>query len=354
MEIKDLDNIDFEVNYENFAVKNDYFLFDSDDVELSFLRRKFEQNLNLKKIPLNDKTLAENYFSEISLIYDKADFNDLTFPYLKNSMIPSLLTVKERLTTNSSKGYFLILFFSNLRKFRTRLYSYYYQNIKKHSFGLPKSVEGMMNPELFDSTQYNIFIEKITNWYVKNEFIYFFLQFLSDFFEIRISFDEKEFSIDSNYEMSLKMLMKKSFFKLSAYLLSKLSGFSKSFFLNRALSSVNSNHLAFLLLSTLTYGISLKNFKEIDLKPLGFLAGFFLHYLINYTADSFEKHSNYLEIENMIGRMNFNLEILRKLNKKVEKIRLGLFDLVKASIAEMMEIDDSCKQKSLAKIKGIF
>ena len=69
-----------------------------------------------------------------------------------------------------------------------------------------------------------------------------------------------------------------------------------------------------------------------------------MHYLISGVADSFERQSNYIEIENMS-------EILRKLIKKVEKIRLNLFDLIKASIAEMMETDED-KFKSKEKIKS--
>jgi hypothetical protein len=46
-----------------------------------------------------------------------------------------------------------------------------------------------------------------------------------------------------------------------------------------------------------------------------------------------------------------NPEILRKLNKKIEKLRLGLFNLIKANISEMMEVDEKIRSKSKEEIK---
>lgn len=343
MDHKDLNQ--FVVNYDNFALKNEYFLFDSEDIELSYLRRSLEEFIRSSKFSEKDRSEAEGYFAEMNLVFETADFSEYSFPYLKSILSPPFEKIKRNLDNPNKKAYFLILFFSTLKRVRTRLYKFYQQSIKTHNFGLPKTVEGMVNPDLFDSSHYNILIERVTNWYVKNEFITFFLHFLNDYFDSKIPFDEKGFSIDGNYEMSMKIFMKKSFFKLSGYLLSKLSGFSKNFFLNRAMAVINTSQLAFLLLSSFTYGISLKNVKEIDLKPLGFIAGFFLNYLINYTADALERHSNTIEIENMIGISTLNLEILGKLNKKVEKIRSALFDLIKAHIAESIEIDPKGKEK---------
>lgn len=258
-------------NQKEINIINDYFSFDSDDIQLSYLKKNIVKNLKTHKLNPKHKEEAEMYFHEIMIIYEKSNFSDLTFPYLKHSLSSSLSTLKDRLENTSQKGYFLILLFSNLSKIRSKLTMFYYQSIKNHNLGLPKEVEGVINPDLFGSYHYESLIEKLTNWYVKNEFIYLFLLCLNDFFDVRINFDENDFSIEKNFEFSLKIFMKKSFYKLSSYLLNKLSVFSKSFFLNQAMATVNSKYLSLLLLSSLSFGISIKKFTGIDKKPFVFL-----------------------------------------------------------------------------------
>ncbi len=272
MEMDDLNQI--LPNPKVLNVINDYFSFDSDDIQLSFLKKNILKNLITHKLSPKNKEEAEVYFHEIMVIYEKSNFSDLTFPYLKHSLSFSLSALKDRLENKAQKGYFLLLFFSNLSKIRSKLAMFYYQSIKKHSLGLPKEVEGIINPDLFGSYHYDRLLERLTNWYVKNEFIYLFLQCLNDFFDIPFNFDENDFSIEKNFEFSLKIFMKKSFYKLSSYLLNKLSVFSKSFFLNQAMSTVNSKYLSFLLISSLSYGISIKKFTGIDKKPFIFLVKF--------------------------------------------------------------------------------
>ena len=271
MELKRISEYECESNFGKLIFHNDYFLFDSDDIELSFLKRTIENKLSEYQLNEKNKIEAEEYYHDLMSIYDKTDFNDLMFPYLKNSLIPTLSSYKDKIKNNAQRGYLLLLIFSNLSQIRKKLYSYHYNNIKDNSFGLPKIMKSMINPELIKSKNYECFLENLTKWYVKNEFIYFFLQFLNDFFEIQIVFNDSEFSIDKNYDFSLKTFMKKSFFKLSGYLLSRLSLFSKSFFLNRALSTVNYRHLLVLFLSSLTYGVSLKNLMVVDLKPFALI-----------------------------------------------------------------------------------
>lgn len=75
---------------------------------------------------------------------------------------------------------------------------------------------------------------------------------------------------------------------------------------------------------------------------------------MNSIADSLQKQSNYVEVDNLAGKSINNKEILRKLNKKIEKLRLGLFELIKANISEMMEIDECSKSKSKEKIISIL
>ena len=265
------DKIKIEVKLENYNIHYDYFIFDHDDIELSFLRRRIEKNMKTFKLSQIHKEEAIAYYNEIMLIFDKTDFNYLTFPYLKSALTPTLASLKDRLENNAQKGYFLILLFSNLSRIRFKLNNFYNQNIKKNGFGLPKNFESLIDKDLIESSEYSNLVRILAQWYVKNEFIFFFLQFLEEFFEIRLNFNENEFSIEKNYGFDLKIFMKKSFYKLSAYLLSKLSVYSKSFFLNRAVATVNSKNLLILLLGTFTYGVSLNKIIDIDFKPLALI-----------------------------------------------------------------------------------
>ena len=174
MEMDDLNQI--LPNPKVLNVINDYFSFDSDDIQLSFLKKNILKNLITHKLSPKNKEEAEVYFHEIMVIYEKSNFSDLTFPYLKHSLSFSLSALKDRLENKAQKGYFLLLFFSNLSKIRSKLALFYYQSIKKHSLGLPKEVEGIINPDLFGSYHYDRLLERLTNWYVKNEFIYLFLR----------------------------------------------------------------------------------------------------------------------------------------------------------------------------------
>jgi hypothetical protein len=263
---------EFDIEVTQMSVINDYFLFDSDDAELSLIKRTIDKNLLKYNLSEKEKYEICQMFKELLLQYEKCDFNDLTFPLLKHSISAELNAIKIKLSNNKAQqAYFLLLLFSNLSKIRKKLQVFYSHKIKENNFGIPKVLEGMINPNMVESYHYKIFLERITNWYVKNEFILFFLYFLNDFFDIRLNFDENNFSVDKNYEFSLKNFMKKSFFKLSGYLLSKLSVFSKSFFFNRAMSTVNYRHLLVLFLSSFTYGISLKKFMVFDLKPFALI-----------------------------------------------------------------------------------
>ena len=262
---------EFNDCFDTLKIHDDFFLFDSDDIELSFLKRIIEKSMKKYKLSQYHKELAEAYFHEIMLIFEKTEFDYLSFPFLKHSLTPTLASLKDKLDNNAQRGYFLILFFSHLTRIRSKLFMFYYENIKKNNFGLPKILEGKINAKLLESAIYLNFVGKLTQWYVKNEFILFFLQFLNDFYDIQLLFNENEFSIEKNYDFNLKIFMKKSFYKLSGFLLKKLSVLSKSFFYNRAVTSMGSKHLLFFVLSSFTYGISLKKFTKVDLKPFALL-----------------------------------------------------------------------------------
>ena len=281
----EIDKNEFDVQNGKLPnILNEYFMFNGDDVELGFLKRTVETNPDKYKLDYAQKKETEELFRDILSHYEKTDFNELTFPYLKKSLAATLSSVKSKFKNSTQKGYFLSILFSNLSKIKKKLFDFYFHKIKENNFGLPKALEGVINPELCNTNHYVTFVDRITNWYVKNEFIYFFLHFLNDFFEIRINFDENDYSVDKNYQFSMKVFMKKSFYKLSGFMLSKLSGFSKSFFMNKAVANVNYKHLAFLFLGSFTYGISLNKFITTDFKPYAIIVILTLYRLLSFAT----------------------------------------------------------------------
>jgi hypothetical protein len=102
MEMEDLNQI--LICSKELNIIRDYFSFDSDDIQLSLLKKNILKNLIGHKLSPKHKEEAEIYLHEIMVIYEKSNFSDLTFPYLKHSLSSSLSTLKDRL--ESSKRIF--------------------------------------------------------------------------------------------------------------------------------------------------------------------------------------------------------------------------------------------------------
>lgn len=273
-------------------VIDDYFCFDENDIELNQIKKLLiEHDLNSKK-QLNK---IEINFDDLLLFIQKHDFAKSSFPYLKNSIMPYLETIFHKFNDEKATFYFIMKILSNIQFFKDQIFGFYSLIIKNNYFGISENMSKNFTKDVFESKEYLNFVSKLSEWYCKIEIIIFLTSIVHKIFHIVLFFDEKKYSLDQNFDFSIKTFAKKNFLKLASYIFKKAS-------FNISFSAINYNRLFLLLISSFTCGISLREFVFVDIKQLVFLGGFVLNYIMSNLSDKLDNYSNFVEFARMEGK----------------------------------------------------
>lgn len=242
----------------SYSVLEDYFVFDENDIELHQMKKYFNgfSDKKLHKINVN--------FDDFLLLIQKHDFTRTSFPYLKSLMMPYMETLFHKFDDENSNLYFLFKVLSNIPDFKFQIKQFYGGIIKNNYFGISPQISTAFTKEVFSSSEYLKFVDKLADWYTRIEIIIFYLSILTQMFRIYLTFDEKKFSLEQNVDFSIKTFAKKNFLKLASYVFKQVS-------FDVHPGSINYKKVFLLLISSFTCGISLKDFIFTDIKHVAFL-----------------------------------------------------------------------------------
>lgn len=244
-----------------FQILEDYFNFDMNDIDLHKIKTCFE--MYSKEFNLTEKdcsNIIENY-NELMTHLKTYDFDSIPFPYLKTPIMPYIDALFHK-TNNIFQNYYLIMLLLANRNFISKLIKNYYFNlIEKNSFGISNKFSNVITKEVKNSDEYHKFTGQLACWYTKIEMIIFYTSILNEYFNVILMFDEKKYSIENNFDFSIKSFAKKSFLRLASFIFKRAN-------LDIKFGSINYNKLFFLIMSSMTCGISLVNIFSNDLRQI--------------------------------------------------------------------------------------
>ena len=248
----------------DFKMISDYFIFDENDIDLHKMKKCFD--LYLKEFSMTQEDLAsvENNFKDFLLFFEKNDLNKFEFPCLKNSVMGFLTVLMSKNNNEYATHYFFLLLLSNKSFIKSGVKSYYLSIVRNNYFGISPSFGHVITREVTQSEEYNRFTDFLAEWYAKIEIIIFYISILNKFHGIMLNFDEKKYSLENNFDFSMKTFAKKNLLKLASFIFKKTS-------VDLQLGEFNMNHI-FLIISSFTCGLSITDlFSGGDLRKLCYI-----------------------------------------------------------------------------------
>jgi hypothetical protein len=252
------------IHTEKFSLISDYFNFDENDIDLHKLKKGFQTFARELKITKQNFKDLDGLFDDLVIFFQKSDLNQFQFPYLKSGLSSYIDAIFHKFNNMSHNHYMFLHILSNKNKFALRIHQFYLGIIKSNYFGISPKFAGVITREVKLSEEYNNFTDKLADWYTKIEMIIFLTSLLNQFFHINFMFDEKKYSLETNFDFSIKTFAKKNLFKLASYVFRKVS-------FDISMGPVNYNKIFFLLISSLTCGISVNDLFVADLRQLAFV-----------------------------------------------------------------------------------
>jgi hypothetical protein len=227
------------------SIIHDYFIFDMDDIELYRIKKSLEKDLSQYQIhTVND------YISEFILNFQKENFDNICFPYLKTCVLPYIESCFIKFDNVNSSHYYIILLLGNRNLIYSHVKNYYFNIINKNNFGMTASITNAITNEVRRSKEYQNFITMLSEWYTKIEIIIFYITAINHIFpNIQLIFNETSFNVDNNYKFSVKSFAKKHFLKLASYICKNFGSSSLQ---------LDYKKMLFMLVSSYTCGLSIR------------------------------------------------------------------------------------------------
>ncbi len=285
---------------------DDYFDFEFHDISL--------KQLSLKLKELNFK---DNDFSEIKELYEKKIFPQLKIslstiesPYLNNLF--KYYFEQNSNNTNYQKG-LLFTLLSHKDDISIVLENFFLKLIRFNNLGISNSIKTILSKEITDSEKYKLFEKQLSKWHCHIEFILFYIDYILSNYNKNFVFNKKLFEIENNQGSYSNIIIKKSLYKLSSTICSKIS-------LN---SQIDYKKILLYITLSLQYGFSLSNLFSFF--PKSQLNNFATSFAFNFLMG---KLSSKLEHESLFVEFNIICQNIEKLNMNLFNIENYLYQFI--------------------------
>lgn len=209
---------------------NDYFVDDYVSIKnrhMSVEQKEFDfYNENVNEENKIDFKGIEKKVDNLIMEYKKEDKYKVLFPHLKNICIP-LLNIEHKDKPSINDLYLVFMILCKEQELYFCTHDYYTYIIKENNYGIPQELfdKKIFTPSNIQSTNYNMFVEALADWYTKSEIVMFNFTLLNSFFNITFDSNLKD-KIPSiqNFEMSLNLFSQKNILKLAGFIFTSVSG----------------------------------------------------------------------------------------------------------------------------------
>lgn len=253
--------------YNKFKIINDYFTFIRNDIDLYKIEKCF--NEYFKEFELNKedlKVIINEKYTHFIQFLDQTDLAKFTFPSFKNSIMSYIHDYCSKGKNKYEYYYFFMLILSNKHSIIKPIKKYYVNIIKNNHFGTSFRFSDVITKDVMGSSEYLTFVDSLADWYTEIEIIIFYLTILNDYFNVKMDFDYNMYSIDKNFDFSMKSFAKKNFLKLASYIFKKSS-------IKLEPGKVDYKRILLLLVSSFSCGISIKDvFIGGDLSQIAYFS----------------------------------------------------------------------------------
>lgn len=146
------------------------------------------------------------------------------FPHLKNALFPLFIKEKKEdnnLTIALDLIYSLYVLLSREDEIYQLIKKYYFDIIKNNNFGIPEELlkKKIITQKTFESKNYEIFVDKLSDWYSKTEIIILHFSLMEYYFNINFETNlSTKITTIKNYDCSVNLFSKRTFLRLAGRL----------------------------------------------------------------------------------------------------------------------------------------
>lgn len=191
--------------------------------------KKYDEEVTNEK-----KQNLERITEEIDKIINKLSTTEMWrffFPHLKNALFPLFFKEKKEDNNNFTITFDLIYSLYVLLSREDKVYQlikkYYFNIIKTNNFGIPEELikKKIITPKTFESKNYEIFVDNLSEWYSKTEIIILYLSLIEYYFNVNFETNlTTKITTIKSYNCSVNLFSKRTFLKITGLLATIYSG----------------------------------------------------------------------------------------------------------------------------------
>ena len=324
---------------------NDIFVDDYVSIKnrhMSVEQKEFDfYNENVNEENRIDFKSIEKRVDNLIMEYRKENKFKVLFPHLKNICIP-LLNIEQKDKPSSNDLYLVFMILCKEQELYSCTQDYYTYIIKENNYGIPQELfdKKIFTPSNIQSSNYNMFVEALANWYTKSEIVMFNFTLLNKYFNICFDSNLKEtISSIQNFEMSLSLFSQKNILKLAGFIFSSVSG-------DPDLPQMTVAQAVSLIKKKITKS---NNIIPFSLSQVGMLMGMYCVYSISKgLGKKMKEKSETLiidKITSIVDSVNNQLETLIRATLALFDCEIRLFLGNSSSIDLAKKLDDEIKEK---------
>jgi hypothetical protein len=206
----------------------DYFNFSNNSVSIHVLKKKFEQACGLPQKVLEE---VQGRIEKIIENFERLDLKKFPMPVLIETLaklIEEEKSLNQIQATEKKQGkilklklyYFLLLVLFYKDRIKAKLIEDYKILLLLNKLKIPQNFEDFLKKENFYENYYNPLANLLSEYYVRNEFIVFYVRLINVYF-MKAVIKNSNSSVIDNYSITPKIFVEKSLMKLTAKLAKK-------------------------------------------------------------------------------------------------------------------------------------
>lgn len=293
------------IEYENYC---DYSV---SDIELNRIVMHYIKNFPKE---LTDNTV--NQFPDFLAFFGNS-LPQMQFPFFTNCLEAFL----HRISDKDMQKFFTFLVIGKINLFTPILKSFFYKSVKRNNFGLSDKIKSILQTTVLESEEFDLFAKKLAKWHTLTEIISLYFHLLNKLYKKKFNFSLKTFSLDENFDFSIKKFAKLSLLRLAGFICDNIS----------LKPNVDCDITALFFAATLSYGLNLPSIIISNQKTFEKLAvTVTLNLLIGKLGTALKYKSDFVVFKEFP-------KIMSQINEQLKKIERKTYEYMKLEMNKEFE-----------------